>query len=254
MNWLQPSSIPRAKVYAGSACLLAMVPVEWVQSFPAINPTTQMLQGSITLQPGRSWLRCILASQAIPLKEESQRNSAGLYWQINISGRTVGHSAPIHNYLNNFPHHRWLVLYKEAGTGITYAIGHPDSPAQIAVSYSNENGTINAISISRTSMHRSMVYRGTFTLDNSVTIDASTANGVAYYVATGTEGNSFIPAQNLRGRTILWVSRSGMKDLLPVYTTPANDMEIQYISTTNTLVVHPDYPLAAGETFFILYS
>jgi hypothetical protein len=64
---------------------------------------------------------------------------------------------------------------------------------------------------------------------------------------------SFTPTANLRGKTILWVSRSGMKDMMPVSGAPANDVEIQFDATTNTFTVHPDWPLNPGESFAILY-
>lgn len=254
MYWLQPSTIPRGTVKAGKACLIAMVPMEWIATFPPIDPATQMLTGSITLAAGRQWLRLLLVANRTPLQVQDQSNAAGIFRQTNINGRTAGHSIPIHHYLTNYPHHRWVVLYHEAGSDITYIIGSNKSGAQLTSAYSNEVATVNTVTISHSSLHRPLVYRGSFTLDNNVTIDTGATFGVANYTATGAEGVSFTPSTNLRGRTILWVSRSGMKDLSPVPGAPTSDVEIQFNSTTNLFTVHADYPLNAGETFFILYK
>jgi hypothetical protein len=195
----------------------------------------------------------LLISNKTPLQVEDQFNAAGVFRQTNINGKTVGHSIPIHHYLTNYPHHRWVALYQEAGTDITYVVGNPKSGARLSSSYSNENNTINSLQISHSSLHRPLIYRGTYTLDNNVTVDTGSTFGVAYYTATGTEGNTFTPATNLRGRTVLWVSRAGMKDLIPVSGAPTSDVEIYFDSPNNTFTVHPDYPLAADETFVILY-
>lgn len=258
MYWLQPATIPRSIVKAGKACLIAMVPIEWVAAFPPIDPATQMLTGTITLTGTHQWLRMLLVHSSTPLQTTDQRNPAGLFRQITIEGRTAGHSIPIHHYLTNYPHHRWLILYKEAGTGITYVIGHPNSGATITTSYSNEQNTINTIQIAHTALHRPLVYRGSYTLDNNITINTAATLGVAWYhvppdVSISPIITQFTPATNLRGRTILWVSRSGMKDLMPVTGAPTNDTEIQFDSPSNTFSLHPDWPLAPSETFTILY-
>lgn len=254
MSWLKPSTLPRGTVAFGRACLLAAVPREWVVSFPPIDPATQMLTGDIVLASGKQWLRMLLVRKSTPLQVEDQRNAAGLFRQISIGGRTAGHSVVIHNYLNNYPHHQWVLLYKEAGLDITYVIGSPYSGATLTASYNNENNTLNTIQFDHSSLHRPHIYRGTFTLDNNVSVDTGASLGVAYYTATGTEGNSFTPSTNLRGRHIMWISRSGMKDLMPVDGAPTNDIEFSYSSLTNAITVHPDYPLAPSETFFIIYK
>ena len=253
MSWIHPSTIPRGTVAVGRACLLAVVPRQWVVSFPPIDPATQMLTGDIVLATGKQWLRMLLVRKSTPMQIEDQRKPAGLFRQISISGRTAGHSVVIHNYLTNFPHHQWVILYKEAGLDITYVIGNPHSGASLTSSYNNENNTVNTIQFDHSSLHRPLIYRGTFTLDNNITIDTGATFGVAIYTATGAEGYSFTPSTNLRGRTILWISRSGMKDLVPVQGTPTNDTEFSYNPLTNAITLHPDYPLAAGETFIIPY-
>jgi hypothetical protein len=213
-----------------------------------------MLTGNITLAAGKQWLRMLLIRKSTPMQVDDQRNGAGLFRQINIGGRTAGHSVVIHNYLNNYPHHQWVLLYKEAGLDITYVIGSPNSGATLSASYNNENNTVNNLQFTHSALHRPLIYRGTFTLDNNVTLDTGASLGVAFYTAIGTEGTTFTPATNLRGRTILWISRSGMKDLMPVDGTPTNDTEFSYTTLTNSISVHTDTPLAASETFFILYK
>jgi hypothetical protein len=253
MHFLSLSSLPRGKVASGTACLLAMVPEEWVLSFPPVDPTTQMLDGDIVLHPTRAWLRLYLVSRRRPLREEQQRTPAGIIWQQQVQGRTAGQSVTIHEYLRNMAPHRWVILYQETGTDITYVIGRPGSGALLDANYSNEVSTFTTISLTRTSITRAYVYRGTFTLDNGQIIDSGATLGVYPYTASGTENLSFtIPA--LRYKTILWVSRAGMEDLTPVEAPPDSFLEIQYTPSTGTFTVHPDRPIAYQEKFAILYK
>jgi len=257
MHYLTPATLPKGEVKAGTACLLAAVPMEWVVSVPPIDPLTQMLSGDIILQPGRQWLRMLLVSRRRPLREDLQTGPGGNSWQINISGRTVGQSVAIHEYIRNYTDHRWLILYQEAGTGITYLVGSTRSGARLQAAYNNETATVSAISFAHTSVTRSLIYRGSFTLDNNITIDSGATIGTYLYTAngseTGTPATTFtIPA--LRSKLILWVSRSGMKDLAAITYTPTNDVEIQYDAGLGSFTVWSELPITPGETFMILYK
>jgi hypothetical protein len=256
MEWLSLSTLPRGKVSPGSACLLAAVPEEWVETWPDVDPTTQMISGTIVLKTDRQWLRMLLVSKKRIFKEESQRSNAGLSFLQSIQGRTAGHSIPLHLLVGNWANHRWVILYHEAGTGITYLIGKPGSGALLDFKYSNETGTITEVSLQRTAITRAPVYQGSYTLDTNQTIDVSTSLGVYPYYATGTEGGggTTFTIPFLKNKIILWVSRSGVADLAPVDSAPANDTEIQYSITTGDFVLFADRPLSAGETLFILYK
>jgi len=248
------TSIPRGQVAPGSACLIAAVPEEWIDTIPQANPISGFLEQDITLSPGRAWLRLILTSRKRTLRHTTQRNTAGITYPVTIAGTTVGTSSYLHNLLAIYELHRWVLLYTEAGTGITYLIGRPQAGAIITADYNNTQATQHSLTINYTGTQKTPVYQGSYTLDNDVTVSPEGGSiGVAFYTASGTESpaNVFtLPA--LTGRTLLWVSRAGMEDLTPVPNTPLPG-QVQWNPLTATGTLHPDFPLSANEKLTILY-
>jgi hypothetical protein len=51
-------------------------------------------------------------------------------------------------------------MVKEAGTGQYYVIGKPPVGAEIAISYTNEQGTVTEFSASFQALHRAPLYTG----------------------------------------------------------------------------------------------
>lgn len=253
--WLPLTSIPRGLVAPGSACLIAAVPIEWIATFPSPNPITNNLEGNITLAPGRTWLRLILASRKRTLRETINRAAAGITYPTSITGNTVGASNLIHHQLYNYTRHRWVILYTEAGTNIVYVIGNPNAGAIINFDYNNQNATQSQISIQYTGTHRLPVYQGTYTLDNSVTITPSDQTiQVLFYYGTGNEpNNTDILMPQLAGRSILFVSRPVYGDLQPVSAAPTGQNQIQWDAINAISRLPAEYPIQENEQFTFLY-
>lgn len=253
MNYLSLAPFPRGQVHAGSACLLAAVPQEWIVTWPRLNPETQVMEASIILAEGRSWLPLLLVSRKRIFTEESAKTDSGVAWQQSLTARTAGTSIPIHLYGQNWTAHRWVLLYVEAGSNITYLIGGTDSGANFNIKYTNEVATQSEINFVRSGTHRAIVYQGAYTLDTSEPITFTADVKLHVYNAIGDEGHVF-DVEALKGRTILYVSRGGMVDLEPVGHTPTSQTEIQVDTSIARFTVHADLSLSAGETFFILYK
>ena len=253
--WLPLTTIPRGFVSPGSACLIAAAPIEWIATYPNPNPITVNIDTNITLQPGKTWLRLILASRRRILRETTNRAPEGTTYPTTINGNTVGHSNIIHHQLYNFTRHNWVILYTEAGTNIVYIIGNPLSGAILNFDYNTAQATQTAVTIQHTGIQRLPVYQGSYTLDNSVTITpADQAIQAAFYYGTGTEANNTdISVPSLAGRTILFVSRPVYGDLQPVTSAPFGQYQIQWDPINTILRVNTDYPIQQSEQFTIIY-
>lgn len=158
----QITSLPKGTVSPGSACTIAAVPEEWVASIPEPDPATGRILFDITLKAGFSWLAVTLVARARPFREESARDEAGASWNQSITGRPYGQSEDLQLALQHWCHHRWVILYQEAGTGIVYLVGAPGSGALLNLQYGNEKGTITAVSFTRKAVKRAAIYQGIF--------------------------------------------------------------------------------------------
>lgn len=258
MEWLSLYSLPRGVVKPGSACLVAAVPEEWVETFPEVDPVTQTMPDNIVLKADRLWLPLLLVSKKRVFKQELQRSKSGVSWSQSISGRTAGQSVYIYLALENYAYHRWVLLFKEAGTGLVYIVGKPGSGALLEHQYSNEAGTISQVSFLRNAIAIAPIYNGSFTLDTNVTYTITPDVKTIFYTATGTEGTTFIPltptGDTIAGKTVLWVDRNGITTMEPVAGTPTVRTKVGFNSTAGALTVISTEPINADEVFMINYK
>lgn len=232
--WQNPINLPKGKVHAGSACMLLAVPEEWIATIPAIDPATQKIDGTITLIADKNWLTLSLVSQRRIFKEDSQRTEAGLTWSQSISGKTAGHSEYLHLLLGIYPQHRWVLLYKEAGSEISYLIGKPGSGAILDVAYTNDGATVSTISFSRRSSSRALLYQG----------DALTSSGIIsladgylrtltiFYTPVADVATITIPT--LAGKPVIAVYRDGSYRQ-PIATTITDTRQVRVLGTQSTI-------------------
>jgi hypothetical protein len=253
---MKVESLIRAKVSAGSACLLAAVPEEWVSTIPAADPASGTITADIILKPGYKWLRAILVSRTRFFKEDTMRTDAGKCWAQSISGKSCGQSPTLHHLLSMWTDHRWVLLYKEVGTGATYLIGKPGSGAIANVQYSNEGATVSTVTFTRTAINRAYHYGGSFQLDNNVSISKND-NVQSHFYRHGGADATELTFPSLSGKTLISVSRSGIKDLEIILTpgTPLTlDNQIYFNSSNGFIKLCEEYPLAYKETLQFLYK
>jgi hypothetical protein len=253
---MKVESLIRGKVAAGSACLIAAVPEEWIFSIPAADPATGAINADIVLKTGYKWLRTVLVSRTRFFKEENTRSDAGKSWQQSITGRSVGNSQALYNLLGVWTDHRWVLLYKEAGTNATYLIGKPGSGAVANVQYSNEGATVSGLTFTRAAVHRANHYGGSYQLDNNVSITKND-NVQSHFYRHGGADATELTFPNLAGKTLISVSRSGIKDLEILLNSDVPltlDNHAFFDSANGKLIVCEDYPLAKDETLFFIYK
>jgi hypothetical protein len=159
-QWVQFDSFPKGPVTTGQICAVYGVPVDWIVQFPEFNPQTQYLQGDIILGYQKTWLRFMPAATRKVFREASKTLKGRPYWDQSLGFKINWQSGLTHIKASNMVNHRWVFMVKEAGTGQYYVIGKPPVGAEIAISYSNEQGTVTEFSASFQALHRAPLYTG----------------------------------------------------------------------------------------------
>ena len=159
-EWISQQSVPRSSVTSGQICQVLGVPVEWIMSFPSVDPLTQRMTTDITLLGGKSWIPFLVASTGKSVDEESKSLNGSNYWEHKLSGNFYWQNADQHIQFNNMVLHRWVFLVKEGGTGLIYIIGKPSAGATVSINYSNKSGTVTSLTASHRALHRMIIYGG----------------------------------------------------------------------------------------------
>jgi len=159
-QWVQFDSFPKGPVTTGQICAVYGVPVDWIVQFPEFNPQTQYLQGDIILGYQKTWLRFVPAATRKVFREASKTLKGRPYWDQSLGFKINWQSGLTHIKASNMVNHRWVFMVKEAGTGQYYVIGKPPVGAEIAISYTNEQGTVTEFSASFQALHRAPLYTG----------------------------------------------------------------------------------------------
>jgi hypothetical protein len=159
-QWVGLQSMVKGPVKSGNICQIWGVPVDWLVKYPEFNPTTQYLNGDMVVGWQKYWLKFAASASGKGFKEELKYLKGSAYWEQTLQFRTCWQSGQTDITINNMAHHRWIFMFKEAGTGIYYVIGKPWVGAELAVTYSNSQGTITEFKASFKSIHRAPLYTG----------------------------------------------------------------------------------------------
>ena len=158
--WVQLSKLVKGPVTAGGVCKMWAIPVDWIFLFPKFNPTTQYLDGDIVTAWKKYWFAIDLPASGKGFEEASKESNGRSYWEQTFSFRIYWQSGQTDVKIANMLHHRWIFLFKEAGTGMYYVVGMPPVGAQLQVVYKNAQGTITEFKGIAQSTHRAPLYTG----------------------------------------------------------------------------------------------
>jgi hypothetical protein len=159
-QWVQHSSFVKGPVTTGNICQVWGVPVDWLVQFPGFSPTTQYLDGDMVVGWEKYWLKLAVASSAKGFEEEVKYIKGRKYWDQTLMFRTYWQSGQHDIKIDNMTNHRWIFMFKEAGTGMYYVIGKPPVGADLSVTYSNKQGTVTDFKATFKSIHRAPLYTG----------------------------------------------------------------------------------------------
>lgn len=158
--WVQLSKLVKGPVTAGGICKAWAIPVDWIYKFPSYDPATQYLNGDIVTAPKKYWIEVELPASGKGFEESSKYINGRHFWEQTFNFRIYWQSGQTHVKVANMLHHRWVFMFKEAGTGMYYIVGLPKVGAQLDVTYKNAQGTITDFKGVAQSTNRAPLYTG----------------------------------------------------------------------------------------------
>ena len=159
-QWVSFTSLTKGPATTGQICQIYGVPVEWISIFPKFDPETQYLDGNIVLDYQKTWFKFNPGASGKFFDESTKALKGRTFWEQKISFNLFWQSGPQDVKLQNMINHRWVFLFKEAGTGIYYVVGKPPVGATVSIGYTNKQGTVTEISANFQSIHRAPLYTG----------------------------------------------------------------------------------------------
>jgi hypothetical protein len=131
------TTIARLTDFIGGICKWWYVPVEHLDTWPAVDPLTQELKTKPILLAGKSWLGPVRATKGkLGFTEKPKRTTAGLYYEQRVEG-----VAPGDDRINqqNLPFHRYIILAQPRTGYYWLVIGTPTSPMFYDADYNSGN-------------------------------------------------------------------------------------------------------------------
>lgn len=97
--------------YIGGICKWWYVPIEDIDSIPAIDPISQKLISEPVLKAGKSWYGPVsVPDKQLGWSDQSARSAAGLYFKNKIVGFIPGHDILNHINQSNLSKHQYCVV------------------------------------------------------------------------------------------------------------------------------------------------
>jgi hypothetical protein len=159
-QWVSLESLQKGPVKSGNICQIWGIPVDHLVKYPEFSPTTQYLDGDIIVGWQKYWLKFAASASGKGFKEELKYLKGSPYWEQSLTFRAYWQSGQTDVMINNMAHHRWIFMFKEAGTGMYYVIGKTPVGSDLAVTYTNGQGTITEFKATFKSLHRAPLYTG----------------------------------------------------------------------------------------------
>lgn len=135
------NSLQKSPVETGGLCSVVYFKIEDVETWPAINPVTGIIDTAIVMKAGKSLYLCQAADKGRSYDEELKHDSRGDYMDILVTATIAGgtNTANILS-LDAMKHHEWGMIVKDRG-GFYRLVGNADKGAKFFYKYTSADGT-----------------------------------------------------------------------------------------------------------------
>lgn len=115
--------------YVGGICRFWFIPINDVDSIPAIDPTTQYLLAEPVLKATKYWHGPVpIPDRQLGYTETQNLGTGGLFYKTKIAGNHPGDNAVSRINLDNLAYGRYLVVAKQRAGGMFLLFGSLESP------------------------------------------------------------------------------------------------------------------------------
>jgi hypothetical protein len=140
------TSFTKGLQYDAGWCEFYYTPIENIDQWPSVDPSTQELTAEPTLKVGATWYGPIkIANQQLGYKEQQQKSPAGVFYKIQVDGIYPGDGRASRVNLSNMPHHQFILVGKQRAGGMFVLLGAPDSGLDFGHEFNTGRGNTSAI-------------------------------------------------------------------------------------------------------------
>ena len=135
-------AIEQTEPSIGGYCRLLIVPIQYISSWPVIDPVSGLLDDLPTLLPGKTWFSIATMPGNAVYKEDENESNAGNWYKIQLTAPLADDSTTQSLTVLTYRFNQFAVVMKEQNQ-ITRLIGNSYAGARIIQSYSSadEDGT-----------------------------------------------------------------------------------------------------------------
>ena len=127
--------------YIGGICKFWYTPIENLNGFPVIDPSTQKLSAEPVLLGDRNWYGPVnIPDKQMGYTEDNARTTAGLYYKRKLTGFIPGHDAGTHINTGNMALHQFCIVAKLRAGGFFIVAGNDQAGLDFDESYLSGSG------------------------------------------------------------------------------------------------------------------
>lgn len=146
----------------GGFCRFWFVPIEEVESIPAINPLTQAYISEPVLKAGKLWRGPVpVPERQLGFTEVMRNGKSGPYFEIRVSSIYAGDIPASRSNFDNMAYHQYLVVGKMRSSGAYVLIGHQEAGADFTGDFdsgtANGNAALHKIEFSLDQINKALV-------------------------------------------------------------------------------------------------
>lgn len=110
--------------YDGGICRWWYTPRQNIQTFPTIDPITQLLSGEPVLKMGTTWYGPVnVPTSQFGYVESQEKSAAGIYYKRRVEGLIPGSDTNSHINLGNMAYHQYVVAAQLRAGGYFIVLG-----------------------------------------------------------------------------------------------------------------------------------
>lgn len=130
--------------YDGGICRWWYIPIEFISTWPPVDPQTQFLSAEPILA-GKSWFGPVaVPDKELGFTESQERAKAGVYWKQLVEGYLPGDSALSRVNIENMAFHQYAIVAKQRAGGLFLLIGNEESGLDFDANYATGKGNFES--------------------------------------------------------------------------------------------------------------
>lgn len=236
--------------YIGGLCKFWFIPIQHVESIPAINPVNSYLSAEPVLKAGKTWYGPVpVPDRQLGYTETQQNATAGINFTTKIAGTHFGDAPQSRVTIENISYGKYLVIGKQRAGGFYVLFGTLDSPLNFDHEFTAGQNGSNDTALTKIAFTGSILNRGlvvpSFLGDPSQLIYPGGGSGGGGIIDTNQTEIIYITSESTKQFTWTTDRRNRFGDFPTVECWLLGSDSVYYLSTVQPYI---DAPPPSGFT------